>query len=164
MGSTGRKLVSATSLAANSKDITKELSPFQLSYAVKNGCEAVVHLLRQMHELNGATHVIITLDVSNAFNSVSRLQGLLSIAQPLPGVYTYANCAYRRTNTLWLEGPDEQTREPIEGQEGSTQGAVDGGVFFNVAMNHALKEMNAALALGKDGTMIAIADKYCGNI
>ena len=31
MGSTGRKLVSATSLTANSKDITNELAPFQLS-------------------------------------------------------------------------------------------------------------------------------------
>ena len=164
MGSTGRKLVSATSLAANSKDISKELAPFQLSYAVKNGCEAVVHLLRQMHELNGATHVIITLDVSNAFNSVSRLQGLLSIAQSLPGVYTYANCTYRRNNTLWLESQEEQTREPIQGQEGSTQGAVDGGLFFNTAMNHVLKETNAVLAPGSDGAMVAIADDIVGCV
>ena len=164
MGSTGRKLVSATSLAASSKDITKELAPFQLSYAVKNGCEAVVHLLRQMHELNGATHVIITLDVSNAFNSVSRLQGLLSIAQSLPGVYTYANCTYWRSNTLWLESPEEQTREPIQGQEGSTQGAVDGALFFNTAMNHVLKETNEVLAPGSDGAMIAIADDIVGCV
>ena len=163
-GIPGRKLVSATSLAASSKDITKELAPFQLSYAVKNGCEAVVHLIRQMHELNGATHVIITLDVSNAFNSVSRLQGLLSIAQLLPGVYTYANCTYRRSNTLWLESPEEQTREPIQGQEGSTQGAVDGALFFNTAMNHVLKETNAVLSPGSDGTMVAIADDIVGCV
>ena len=164
MGSTGRKLVSATSLAASSKEITKELAPFQLSYAVKNGCEAVVHLLRQMHELNGATHVIITLDVSNAFNSVSRLQGLLTIAQSLPGVYTYANCTYRRKNTLWLESPEEQTRERIQGEEGSTQGAVDGALFFNTAMNHVLKETNAVLAPGSDGAMVAIADDIVGCV
>ena len=91
MGSTGRKLVSAALLATNAKEIHNEFAPFQLSYAVKNGCEAVVHFLRRMHELRGNTHVIITLDVSNAFNSVSRLQGLLSIAQALPEVYTHAN-------------------------------------------------------------------------
>ena len=164
MGSTGHKLVSATSLASNAKDITKELAPFQFSYAVKNGCEAVVHLLRQMHELNGATHVIITLDVSNAFNSVSRLQGLLSIAQSLSGVYTYASCTYRRNNTLWLESPEEQTREPIQGQEGSTQGAVDGRLFFNTAMNHVLKELNAVLVPGSDGAMMAIADDIVGCV
>ena len=127
MGSTGRKLVSAALLASNTKDITNEFTPFQLSYSVRNGCEAVIHLLRQMHELHGATHIILTLDVSNAFNSVSRLQGLLSIAQSIPGIYTYANCTYKRVNTLWMDGAEEQMREPIEGQEGSTQGAVDGG-------------------------------------
>ena len=134
MGSTGRKLVSAALLATNAKEIHNEFFPFQLSYAVKNGCEAVVHFRRRMHELRGNTHVIITLDVSNAFNSVSRLQGLLSIAQALPEIYTHANQTYKRINKLWMDGPGEATRQPIKAQEGSTQGAVDGGTFFNMAM------------------------------
>ena len=100
MGSTGRKLVSASLLATNAKEIQNEFAPFQLSYAVKNGCEAVVHFLRRMHELRGDTHVIISLDVSNAFNSVSRLQGMLSIAQALPEIYTHANQTYKRINKL----------------------------------------------------------------
>ena len=99
-----------------------------------------------------------------AFNSVSRLQGLLSIAQSLPGVYTYANCTYKRSNTLWLENPEDQIREPIQGQEGSTQGAVDGAIFFNTAMNHVLRETNAALSPGGDGTMVAIADDIVGCV
>ena len=86
MGSTGRKLVSATSLAKHTKDILHDFAPFQLSCMVKNGCETVVHFLRQMHELIGAFHVLLTLDVSNAFNVVSRLQCLLSIVQTLPGL------------------------------------------------------------------------------
>ena len=114
------------------------------------------------YEHNGATHVIITLDVSNAFNSISRLQGLLSIAQSLPGIYTHANCTYRRTNALWMEGPDETMREPIKGREGSIQGAVDGGTFFNMAMNHVLKEANAVLEPGRDEALVATADDIVG--
>ena len=164
MDSTGRKLVSVTFLAKHSKDMLNEFAQFQLSCMVKNGCEVVVHLLRQMHELMGSSHVKLTLDVSNAFNAVSRLQGLLSIAQSLPGLYTYANCIYRRKNTLWMDGPDEQLCKPIKGQEGSTQGAVGGGVFFNTAMNHVLKKVNAILAAEGAGTVVAIADDIVGRV
>ena len=57
-----------------------------------------------------------------------------------------------------MDGPDEQVREPIMNQEGSTQGAVAGGVFFNTAMNHVLKEVNAILAAEGVGAFVAIAD------
>ena len=36
----------------------REFVPFQLSCMVKNGGEAVVHLMRRLHEIYGDTHVI----------------------------------------------------------------------------------------------------------
>ena len=63
-----------------------------------------------------------------------------------------------------MDGPGEATRQPIKAQEGSTQGAVDGGTFFNMAINHALKEANAALEPGRDGAMVAIADDIVGCV
>ena len=50
-----------------------------------------------------------------------------------------------------MDGPEETTRQPIKGHEGSTQGAVDGGTFFNMAINHVLKEANDVLEPGRDG-------------
>ena len=118
----------------------------------------------QLHELLGGSHVIVSLDVSNAFNAVSRLQGLLSIAQALPGLYTYANRTYKLKNKLWMDGPDEQVRELIPSQEGSTQGVVDGGVFFNTTSSHVLKEVNDVLVAEGVGAFVAIADDIVGGV
>ena len=58
-----------------------------------------------------------------------------------------------------MDGPDEQVREPIMGQEGSTQRAVDGGVFFNMEMSHVLKEVKEGA-----GAIAAIADDIVGCV
>lgn len=63
-----------------------------------------------------------------------------------------------------MESQDEQIREPIPSEEGSTQGAVDGEVFFNVALNHVLKDVNAELVQDKDGAFVAIANYIVGCI
>ena len=157
MGSTGRKLVTAAAMSKAAKEIQSEFAPFQLGSMARNGCEAVVHLIRKMHDTFGDTHVIVSIDVANAFNTVSRLQGLLSIAQSIPSLYTYAYRTYSLKNKLWMDGPNEQTREPISSEEGSTQGAVNGGVFFNTALNHVLKEVNSVLQEEHAGAFVAIA-------
>ena len=164
MGSTGRKLVTAAAMTKAAKDIQSEFAPFQLGSMVKNGCEAVVHRIRRMHDMVGDTHVIISIDVANAFNTVSRLHGLLSIAQAIPSLYTYTYRMYSLKNKLWMDGPNEQTREPISSEEGFTQGAVDGGVFFNTALNHVLKEANSVLQVECAGACVAIADDIVGCV
>jgi len=95
---------------------------------------------------------------------VSRLHGLIAIAQHLPQLYTYILRTYRNTNKLWINATDDQIRECILSQEGSTQGAVDGGIFFNNAINEVLHELNKlALELG-GGAFVAIADDIIGCI
>jgi hypothetical protein len=143
MGYSGRKLVSGVSLTASAKEIITNLAPFQLSSLISNETESVVHhLIRKLHELHGNTHVLFQLDVSNAFNSVSRFKGLLAIARHLPHLYTYILRTYRIKNKLWVDATDDQIRDHILSQEGSTQGAVDGGIFFNMAINDILRELN----------------------
>ena len=158
MGYSGRKLVSSVSLAAASKEIMTNFAPFQLSSLVKNGSETVIHLIRKLHERYGKTHVLLQLDVANAFNSVSRFKGLLAIARYLPQLYTYILRTYRSKNKLWVDATDEQIRDHILSQEGSTQGAVDGGVFFNIAINDTIKEINNLIKNSGGGTFVAIAD------
>ena len=142
MGYSGRKLVSGVSLLAAAKVIKKKFAPFQLSSLVKNGPESVVHLIRHLHELYGDSHVFLQIDVKNAFNPVSRLHGLIAIAQHLPQLYTYILRTYRNMNKLWINASDDQIRDHLMSQEGSTQGAVDGGIFFNCAINETIQELN----------------------
>ena len=164
MGYSERKLVSGVSLTASAKESFTSLAPFQLSSLISNGTESVVHLVRKLHELHGNTHVLFQLDVSNAFNSVSRLKGLLAIARHLPHLYTYILRTYRIKNKLWVDATDDQIRDHILSQEGSTQGAVDGGIFFNMAINEILKELNQLVKNSGGGTFVAIADDIIGCI
>ena len=135
MGYSGRKLVSGVSLMAAAKEIRQKFASFQLSSLVRNGSESVVHLIRHLHKIHGDFHVFFQIDVKNAFNSVSRLHGLLAIAQHLPQLYTFILRTYRNMNKLWVNASDDQIRDFILSQEGSTQGTVDGGIFFNNAIN-----------------------------
>jgi len=41
-------------------------------------------------------------------------------------------------NKLWVDASDDQIRDYTLSQEGSTQGAVDGGIFFINAINETL--------------------------
>jgi len=140
MGYSGQKLVSGVSLLAAAKVIKKKFAPFQLSSLVKNGPESVVHLIRHLHKIYGDSHVFFQIDVKNAFNSASRLHGLLAIAQHLPQLYTYILRTYRNMNKLWVNASDDQIRDFILSQEGSTQGTVDGGIFFNCTINETINE------------------------
>ena len=142
MGYSGRKLVSGVSLLNAAKAIRKKFAPFQLSSLIRNGPESVVHLIRHLHEVYGDSHIFLQIDVKNAFNSVSRLRGLLAIAQHIPQLYTYILRTYRNMNKLWVNATDDQIRDHLLSQEGSTQGAVDGGIFFNCAINETIQELN----------------------
>lgn len=164
MGYSGRKLVSGVSSVAAAKDIREKIAPFQLSSLIRNGSDSVVHLVRQLHELYGDSHVFLQIDVKNAFNSVSRLHGLLAIAQHLPQLYTCILRTYRNMNKMWINATDDQIREYILRQEGSTQGAVDGGIFFNNAINDVLHELNKLVLQLGGGTFVAIADDIIGCI
>ena len=84
IGYSGKKLVSGVLLVSAAQEIRKKFAPFQLSSLVRNGSESVVHLIRKLHELYGDSHVFFQIDVKNAFNSVSRLHGLIAIVQHLP--------------------------------------------------------------------------------
>ena len=67
-------------------------------------------------------------------------------------------------NKLWINATDDQIREYILSQEGSTQGAVDGGIFFNNAINDTLHELNKLVLELGGGVFVAIVDDIIGCI
>ena len=161
MGYSGRILVSGVSLAAAAKKIRQKFAPFKLSSLVRNGSESVVHLIRHFHQLYGDSHVFFQID---AFNSVSRLHGLLAIAQHLPQLFTFILRPYRNMNKLWIDATDDQIRDFILSQEGSNQGALDGGIFFNNANIETIQELNKLVMQFGGGVFVAIADGIIGCI
>ena len=67
-------------------------------------------------------------------------------------------------NKLWVNASDDQIRDFILSQEGSTQGAVDGGIFFNCAINEIIQELNKLVLELGGGVFVAIADDIIGCI
>ena len=67
-------------------------------------------------------------------------------------------------NKLWVNASDDQIRDFIFSQEGSTQGAVDGGIFFNCAINETIQEVNKLVLQLGGGVFVAIADDIIGCI
>ena len=67
-------------------------------------------------------------------------------------------------NKLWVNASDDQIRDFILSQEGSTQGAVDGGIFFNCAINETIQELNKLVMQLGGGVFVAIADDIVGCI
>ena len=67
-------------------------------------------------------------------------------------------------NKLWVNASDDQIRDFILSQEGSTQGAVDGGIFFNNAINETIQELNELVLQLGGGVFVAIADDIIGCI
>ena len=67
-------------------------------------------------------------------------------------------------NKLWVNSSDDQIRDFILSQEGSTQGAVDGGIFSNCAINEIIQELNKLVLQLGGGVFVAIADDIVGCI
>ena len=63
-----------------------------------------------------------------------------------------------------MDASDDQIRDHILSQEGSTQGAVDSGIFFNMGINETLRELNQLVKNSGGGTFVAIADDIIGCI
>lgn len=81
-GTTFRRLASKT-ISKKSVHLSKKLSPLQLGFATKNGCEADVHAVRAYIEQRltlAVTHALLKIDMKNAFNCVDR-NAILNVAK-----------------------------------------------------------------------------------
>ena len=89
------------------------------------------------------------------------------VSSRLPSTYlSYTRTSWEHTEIykLWIDASDDQIRDHILSQEGSTQGAVDGGIFFNSAINETLQELNQMIMEFGGGVFVAIADDIIGCI
>lgn len=132
----------------------------QFSYGVSGGVDLVNAGAQAALEAN-PTWVMLSWDVRNAFNEISRsliLRALLA-DEDLHGLIPVFLALYGdRTPDLWYygDGPLHGPTCSLHSMEGTRQGCVFGAVFFNIAVNELYKEF--ADILGDKGVLFAIAD------
>ena len=103
--------------------------PRQLSNGIKGGCEGIIHALRNVINTNkNPNFAILTLDATNAYNSIDRAKTLDNIYAKVPELYIAAYNTYGNTSYVMLN--DE--RFPVE--QGTSQGCPLASSFFNLGI------------------------------
>ena len=91
------------------------MGALQLCAGHESGCEAAVHALKSIYN-STETDAILTVDATNAFNSLNREVALRNVMQVCPPLATALINTYRSNIDLYING------EIISSQEGTTQG------------------------------------------
>ncbi len=87
------------------------LAPHQLGYGVSGGAKAAVHAARKFLSNLDPEHAIVTLDFSNAFNSIRRDSMLEAIRSHAPSIYPLVHTAYSVQCFVGVTEPFPQQKE-----------------------------------------------------
>ena len=87
------RLVAKCFASAVGAKVSALLAPHQLGVAVRNGCEAVTHAVREVVDADPSSWVL-QCDLVNAFNVVDRSHMLEAVAQHIPECLAWANTCY----------------------------------------------------------------------
>ena len=104
VGETLRRLTSKVAAKAIAPQLRTHLEPVQLGVGSKNGCEAIVHTARQWLNRNSqaSEKVLVTLDLSNAFNSINRSAFLIEVRRFCFELTPWLDFCYRGHSKLLL--------------------------------------------------------------
>ncbi len=115
VGETARRIIGKAIARILNRDIQKAAGPLQVCAGHISGCEAAVHAMDNIFELE-QTEGVILVDASNAFNSLNREAALRNIQILCPPLSRIVINTYREPSKLFIDG------DTIYSQEGTTQG------------------------------------------
>lgn len=105
VGETLRRPVSSLLMTRVASQSQQFLEPNQLGVRTKEGCEAIVHAAHRHVHAHGqrTTHVLLQVDLANAFNLVSRPVFLRAVRAHFPVLYPWvALCYANEPAHLWI--------------------------------------------------------------
>ena len=109
--------------------IRKRLEPFNFGQS-KSGMETFISAIR--YAQNGRPQqVIVKIDSTNAFHTLSRKTMFEQIAKYFPSLMPYLNAIYGCPRQCWTPSPGGPC-ELIMSHEGVTQGHIWGSALFNL--------------------------------
>lgn len=134
------------------------LTPSQLGLAVGNGVETAARAL-QLHLEQHPDHLLLTLDISNAFNSLSRVAARRRLRQgPFSSLCSLFDSFYGQPNALWVEMEPGEPPRCFHAEDGTTQGCPLASLVFDSTIHPELKAAAEMLQQHEGGMAIGIHD------
>ena len=140
MGETIRRITGKVAVELISERARALLEPVQLGVRTPNGCEAIIHATRQWFHRHRPvpTKTAVSVDISNAFNTVDRLAVLRSVRTHFPSLAPWVDCCYRHDSHLFT-GSSCANDRTISSSRSVQQGDPLGRVLFALAIHPPFK-------------------------
>jgi hypothetical protein len=159
------RLAARIVLRQKSKELSQFLKPLQLGVREPGATEQIVHHVRQEQRRGKG---VLTLDLTNAFNSIRREAIRKVLYEKLPDILPYFCWAYQGNGRLWY-----QEDLLALSREGVRQGDPLGPALFAVGIQGILEDLNEEFpqvniyanldditATGDPEDLVALADRF----
>ena len=141
VGETFRRITGKVAVELISDRARAVLEPIQLGVKTPNGCEAIIHATRQWFHAHRLipSKTAVSVDISNAFNTVNRSAVLQSVRTHFPSLAPWVDCCYRHDSHLFT-GSDAASDQVISSSRGVQQEDPLGPVLFALAIHPVIQE------------------------
>jgi Reverse transcriptase (RNA-dependent DNA polymerase) len=116
------------------------LSPRQVGVGTPGGTEAAVHATRRFLQSMDTDSILVKLDISNAFNSLSRTRMMTAVNDLIPEIAPYCHLAYAEMSQL------QYGTYTIQSRVGPQQGDPLGPLLFCLPLQPILLKLSSPLA------------------
>ena len=170
------KLAATRALMDVKKEISKLLLPIQHGVAVPNGVEHVIH--QTQHALENEK-VALTVDMKNAFNSISRAEMFAELYkhQCLRSIWKLVHFAYSNSSLLYVRNENHVQCPLLLSSQGVKQGDPLSAFLFSLTIQSSYVEasnsvknismkciMDDCTIVGNPEDILPVFNKFCEKV